>query len=564
MTTTTPLLLLSLFLLLSTTNATKHSFVTKHDARYYIGPIGSPYGFLKSGVYNLTVFDFDLTLTKKGHHHHRLAEDEDSDSDEDEDSEEKETKEEEEEEEHSLKGLEVGFILRKFTSESEYARFQTTIEDNPSICSFELYREHDGITPKDIAAEILGDDDKYNSKEEDTTFAAEDGVYLSMNDQSVTWKPHTPSSAHVFSVQEEGLYFLLYQVCPTEGTDTKILHSVRSSFELDLNYHNYDKYGSVSYLTAGEMPLPTMFLYFSISYALCLGLWAGNIRSIVIGGTNGGAMSRERDGAGQPVVYPIHHMMTILLGLKTASVFFESARYHFIRLSGHAELWSVVYYTFAFIKGTFLFTVILLIGSGWSFVKPFLNHREKKVIFLVLVLQVIDNVAVVILSNGMVGERLYEDWSAVLHLVDILCCCAVLIPIVWQVNNLEESMETRGGGGGNGEGDDEEEEHTRENNNASPENARMLSKLKMFRSFYLLVVCYIYFTRIVVYLFASVLDYHHIWLRYFVTELGTLAFYAVVGLQFRPMVENPYLEVKKDEDEDDMSFEGSFEMANKA
>ena len=31
-------------------------------------------------------------------------------------------------------------------------------------------------------------------------------------------------------------------------------------------------------------------------------------------------------------------------------------------------------------------------------------------------------------------------------------------------------------------------------------------------------------------------------MRYFVTELGTLVFYCIVGFLFRPVDENPYLE----------------------
>jgi NADH:ubiquinone oxidoreductase subunit 3 (subunit A) len=133
----------------------------------------------------------------------------------------------------------------------------------------------------------------------------------------------------------------------------------------------------------------------------------------------------------------------------------------------------------------------------------------------------------VVLSHEAEGERAYQDWSAILHLVDILCCCAVLIPIVWQVNALEKSLE--------GASDE----------NGSPpstlEERRMLSKLKLFRSFYLTVVAYIYFTRILIYLFATMLDYRHTWIRYFVAELATLLFYVVTGLRFQPMKENPYL-----------------------
>jgi hypothetical protein len=73
--------------------------------------------------------------------------------------------------------------------------------------------------------------------------------------------------------------------------------------------------------------------------------------------------------------------------------------------------------------------VILLIGSGWSLIKPVLGDKEKKIIWVVLVLQVIDNIAVAVLAQEAEGEKLYDDWSALLHLVDILCCCAILIPI---------------------------------------------------------------------------------------------------------------------------------------
>ena len=38
----------------------------------------------------------------------------------------------------------------------------------------------------------------------------------------------------------------------------------------------------------------------------------------------------------------------------------------------------------------------------------------------------------------------------------------------------------------------------------------------------------------------------------FVAELGTLVFYSVVGILFRPMVDNPYLEVSGTNDEEEM------------
>ena len=224
-------------------------------------------------------------------------------------------------------------------------------------------------------------------------------------------------------------------------------------------------------------------------------------------------------------------------------------------------------------KGITLFTVILLIGSGWSFVKPFLGDREKKMILAILILQVINNIAIVVLTQETEGENAFDKWTAVLHLVDILCCCAVLIPIVWQVNQLEKNMEQNqhndedvSEGANDGperatlyDVDEFDDEHITEDeleevpingsssgsSPARPPDERLAAKLKLFRSFYLLVIAYIYITRIVVYLFASVLSYRHTWIRFFVVELVTLIFYCTVGMLFRPMNENPYLHLRR-------------------
>jgi NADH:ubiquinone oxidoreductase subunit 3 (subunit A) len=263
--------------------------------------------------------------------------------------------------------------------------------------------------------------------------------------------------------------------------------------------------------------------------------------------------------------------MSAVLLLKVLSIFFESVRYHFIRVNGHAELWvsllntwmcgydeciihcadtfiirtqSIVYYGLNFVKGTFLFTVILLIGSGWSFFKPLLTQKERRIIYFVFFLQVVDNIAILVLTHETMGERLYNDWSAVLHLVDIFSCCAILVPIVWQVNSLEESLESV---------QKEEAESEDENENgiggstATGETLRLQSTLSLFRSFYLIVVAYIYFTRIVVYLFATSLSYNNTWMRYFVAEVGTLLFYLMIGIKFMPTVRSEYEQVVSNE-----------------
>jgi NADH:ubiquinone oxidoreductase subunit 3 (subunit A) len=490
--------------------ATKHTFTTKHDSRHLIGPIGAPFGFLTGGVYNLTVFDFVVGTPTKANP-------------------EKSTYD-------ALKDVEAGFLLKRFDSESDFSKFYETVLGNPSACAFESHRNKGAVNPN-ADDDLLKADDSFQvqyNEENAPKNAGELGVYLSMNEPKQSWKPMTPSMTHKFVYDEEGLYFLIFQLCPREGK--KIDPKIQSSFELDLTYKNYDTFGYESYLTAGEMPLPGVFLYFSISYGILFILWANNIRKL---------------RGGPTAVHAIHHLMTMLLGLKVVTTFFEAARYHYISVNGHAEFWSAIYFIMSFIKGTFMFTVILLIGSGWSLVKPFLNDREKKIIWVVLVLQVIDNIAVVMLSQETEGEKLYEDWSALLHLVDILCCCAVLIPIVWQVNSLEKTVQAE-----QTSNKDSKSEANKSIINvetevpATAEAARTLQKLKQFRSFYLLVVVYIYFTRIAVFLIATELGFRQMWIRYFITELATLAFYVVVGFMFRPVEDNPYLEVSRDEKTD--------------
>ena len=192
--------------------------------------------------------------------------------------------------------------------------------------------------------------------------------------------------------------------------------------------------------------------------------------------------------------------------------------------------WSIVYYVFAFLKGMLLFTVILLIGSGYSLMKGYLNDKEKTIIACVLVLQVLDNVAMVVLEETAPGSQLWLTWRDILHLVDIICCCAVLFPIVWSIRHLKQAAETDG------------KMHVN------------VQKLQLFRQFYIMVVCYIYFTRIIVYLVAATIPFNLQWIGTFFAELAALIFYVVTGYFFRPAVDNPYLAVHSDESEGQLEY----------
>jgi G protein-coupled receptor 107 len=69
---------------------------------------------------------------------------------------------------------------------------------------------------------------------------------------------------------------------------------------------------------------------------------------------------------------------------------------------------------------------------------------------------------------------------------------------------------------------------------------RSMQQLIMFRHFYIMVVVYVYFTRILVYLLEYTLPEEIRWLSNASEELATLVFYALTAAQFRPHASNKY------------------------
>jgi hypothetical protein len=152
----------------------------------------------------------------------------------------------------------------------------------------------------------------------------------------------------------------------------------------------------------------------------------------------------------------------------------------------------------------------------------------------VLPLQVIDNIALVVIEEMSPGSIAWLSWRDILHLVDILCCCMILFPLVWQIRQLRLSSAVDG-------------------------KVQMnLQKLTQYRNFYMAVVGYIYFTRIIVYLVGSTVPYYLTWFQSFAEEAATVAFFVWTGWKFRPMSNNPYLPVQLNDDDGDVEVDGEF------
>ncbi|XP_076977046.1 protein GPR108 isoform X1 [Tamandua tetradactyla] len=230
-------------------------------------------------------------------------------------------------------------------------------------------------------------------------------------------------------------------------------------------------------------------------------------------------------------VFKIHWLMAALAFTKSISLLFHSINYYFINSQGHPiEGLAVMHYITHLLKGALLFITIALIGSGWAFVKYVLSDKEKKIFGIVIPLQVLANVAYIVIESREEGASDYGLWKEILFLVDLICCGAILFPVVWSIRHLQDASGTDG------------------------KVAVNLAKLKLFRHYYVMVICYVYFTRIIAILLRVAVPFQWQWLYQLLVEGSTLAFFVLTGYKFQPAGDNPYLQLPQ-EDEEDVQME---------
>ncbi|XP_043478257.1 protein GPR107 isoform X1 [Leptopilina heterotoma] len=309
----------------------------------------------------------------------------------------------------------------------------------------------------------------------------------------------------VYTKQEEGLYNFYFHSCPNYKND-----DVFVDFTMHIRESNHD-----NYLSAGEMPLPALYFMMALLFFLSGCFWVFILKK-----------SKHQ-------VFKIHYLMAILVYLKSLSLLFHGINYHFIQTKGeHVAAWAILYYIAHLLKGAVLFITIVLIGTGWTFIKHILADKDKKVFMIVIPLQVLANVAEIIIEESEEGDIEHKTWRDVFILVDLLCCGAIMFPVVWSIRHLQEASHTVG------------------------KAAINLRKLKLFRHFYIIIVCYIYITRIIVYLMKITVPFQYEWLDEMFREMATYVFFVLTGYKFRPASANPYFtlndELIQGDDDDEM------------
>ncbi|NWR86623.1 GP107 protein, partial [Furnarius figulus] len=314
---------------------------------------------------------------------------------------------------------------------------------------------------------------------------------------------------NISSDSQEGLYSLYFHKCV--GKKGPANDQLLFSLDVKITEKNPE-----SYLSAGEIPLPKLYISMALFFFLSGTVWIHILRK------------RRND------VFKIHWLMAALPFTKSLSLVFHAIDYHYISSQGFPiEGWAVVYYITHLLKGALLFITIALIGTGWAFIKHILSDKDKKIFMIVIPLQVLANVAYIIIESTEEGTTEYGLWKEILFLVDLLCCGAILFPVVWSIRHLQEASATDGKG---------------------KTAAINLAKLKLFRHYYVMIVCYIYFTRIIAILIKIAVPFQWKWLYQLLDEMATLVFFVLTGYKFRPASDNPYLQLSQD-DEDDLEME---------
>ncbi|CAG9558483.1 unnamed protein product [Danaus chrysippus] len=301
---------------------------------------------------------------------------------------------------------------------------------------------------------------------------------------------NTSFAMYVASDKEEGLYNLYFHNCPRE--DTGVATPINVMIEI---YESNDG----NFLSAGEMPLPALYSMMSLIFFLSAGFWTFILKT-----------SRNK-------VYRIHIIMCVLVYLKAISLAFHGINYHFIQTRGeHVTAWAILFYITHLLKGAVLFVTIVLVGTGWNFIKHILADRDKKIFMIVIPLQVVSNVAEIIIAESEKGAAEHNAWRILFIFVDMLCCGAIMFPVVWSIHHLEDSSTTDG------------------------KAAVNLRKLKLFRHFYVMILCYIYFTRFIVSILENTVPFQYSWIDEMFREMATFVFFVTTGYKFRPAAANPY------------------------
>jgi len=287
------------------------------------------------------------------------------------------------------------------------------------------------------------------------------------------------------------------------------------SFKLKLRQWNTYGDGKKNYLSVGEQQLPAIYGAFAGVTAAALVAW---IYMLI--------MNRKD-------VRDIHLFMGLVAVFTMLTLSLESAKYAHLRSYGNDNALTIVYYVVNAVRGFLFFSVVVLIGTGWSYMKPFLTSRDKTVVVATLAIQVIVNVASVVVDATSPGTFGWTAWNNLFLVADCVCLAISIVPVFRSIEKLQE--ESRG----------------------DVKLASHVQRVKNFRNFYLAFFVYVYLTRFVPRGVSWLVGYRYAYVAACIRESFTTLFLLAAGYLFRPQSQNPYLVLEGVDFEDPDEILGS-------
>ncbi|KAI3498530.1 hypothetical protein L1887_34305 [Cichorium endivia] len=146
-----------------------------------------------------------------------------------------------------------------------------------------------------------------------------------------------------------------------------------------------------------------------------------------------------------PVTYPGMYSLFFVNCNDESVLICAGLNLYFVKVTGTPQGLDVLFYTFQFIRTVLLFTLIVFIGSGWCIWKPFLEGKEKLVLMIVILLQVLANVfSILAWKAGPNYNEERMDWTNDSLGMNIFSCFAIFIPMACSSMSLKENHEIDG------------------------------------------------------------------------------------------------------------------------
>lgn len=287
----------------------------------------------------------------------------------------------------------------------------------------------------------------------------------------------------VETTEEEGLYYLYLHNCHDKNSDVT-----------SLNYEAYITETNIgSFISAGKRHLPALYYVQSLMLFMFGIFWVLHLKS------------------SHPIL-KLHQMMTAFVFLKSLSLFFHGVYCYFIKTLGVSLVpWAVLFHSFDLLTNILLFAIILFVGTSWTYGNISRIFKNKMFIIAFISLQVLVNTAEIIMEENQIGSRIYDSWETVYIIGDLLCCVLLIVIVILTIRKLKKtsSMDTT-------------------------ISLKIKKLTKLLKYFYIVVVIYIYCTRIIVSILKCTLNFQYEWFVVMFKEMLSLIFFMIITYMFKP------------------------------